>query len=150
MTRIGESYADELFKKGVEYLRGDEPLKALSAFEKSFSLKETVQCQSYLGLCIATERGNIKEGLTLCEEALVMEPENPVLYLNLGKTLFKAGRKREAIETVRKGINFGENEDAFSWLQSLGIRKKPVVPFLERKNFLNKYLGLLLKRLGLR
>lgn len=145
-----ESYADELFKKGVEHLHREEHLQALSTFEKSFKLKETVLCQSYLGLCVATERGNIKEGLTLCEEAVAMEPEDPVLYLNLGKVLFKAGRKHEGIETVRKGLGFGESKDSVLWLQSLGIRKNPVFPFLNRKNFLNKYLGLLLSRLGFR
>jgi hypothetical protein len=32
----------------------------------------------------------------------------------------------------------------------MGIRKRPLFPFLARDNVLNKYLGFILSRLGLR
>jgi hypothetical protein len=35
-------------------------------------------------------------------------------------------------------------------LENLGVRKKPLIPFLPRSNFVNKYAGLLLHRLKLR
>jgi hypothetical protein len=73
-----------------------------------------------------------------------------VLYLNLGRVHLKAGRKRDAIETVRKGLGFGDSKEAVLFLNTLGTRRKPVLPFLPRRNFLNKYLGLLFSRLGLR
>jgi|Deesub1362A_J573_1020465.scaffolds.fasta_scaffold00087_13 tetratricopeptide (TPR) repeat protein len=150
MTNDTGIKAEELFNKGIELLGKGESLSALSCFEKSFEIKKTVQCQSYLGMLIALERGKVKEAIALCEDAVLKEPDNTVFYLNLGKVLLKAGRKKEAIETVRKGLSFGENEEASLWLSGLGIRKKPVFSFLPRKNFLNKYAGLILKKLGLR
>ncbi len=142
--------ADELFEKGLALLRDDNPLAALTCFEKAYSLKKTPELQSYLGFCIAAERGKITEALGLCNLALAHEPDNPVHYLNLGRIYLKADKKTDAIETLRKGLSFGKNAEIHQLLENLGMRKKSVVPFISRDNFLNKYLGLLLHRLKLR
>ncbi|KAF0144744.1 MAG: hypothetical protein FD156_1573 [Nitrospirae bacterium] len=142
--------ADELFEKGLALLRDDNPLAALTCFEKAYALKKTPSLQSYLGFCIAAERGKVTEALGLCNDALAHEPDNPVHYLNLGRIYLKAGQKTDAIETLRKGLSFGENTEIHQLLENLGMRKRPVVPFLSRDNVLNKYLGLLLHRLKLR
>jgi tetratricopeptide (TPR) repeat protein len=150
MSLDTEDRAEELLARGIEHLREGESLNALSCFEKSFSLRKNARCQSYLGAMIAVERGQVKEALTLCEDAISADPEDPVLYLNMGRVFLKAGKKRQAIETVRKGLGFGKSEEAVRFLNSLGTRKRPVIPFLPRRNFVNKYLGLLFKSLGLR
>lgn len=142
--------ANELFEKGVAFLREDNPLAALTCFEKAYSLKKTPELQSYLGFCIAAERGKITEAIMLCNDALSHEPDNPVHYLNLGRVYLKANKKTDAIETLRKGLSFGENEEIHRVLDSLGPRKKPVLTFLRRGNFLNRYIGMLLNRLKLR
>jgi tetratricopeptide (TPR) repeat protein len=142
--------AEGLLREGIEQLKSGNSLKALSLFGRSFRLKDTPVCRSYLGLCIALERGMLREAIAMCEAALSLEPGNGILYLNLGKVYFKAGMRKEAIDTVRKGMSLGPSEEAIEWLNVLGIRRKPVFPFLSRKNPLNKYVGLLLSRLGLR
>ena len=101
-------------------------------------------------MCIALERGKISYGLMLCNNAITVEPENPVHYLNLGKIYLKAGKRADAIETFRKGLSFGDNAEIKRILDNLGPRKKPVFPFLPRNNFLNKYTGLMMRRLKLR
>lgn len=142
--------ADELFEKGLALLKDDNPLAALTCFEKAYTLKKTPELQSYLGFCIAAERGKITEALGLCNLALAHEPDNPVHYLNLARIYLKADKKTDTIETLRKGLSFGENAEIHQLLENLGMRKKSVVPFISRNNFLNKYLGLLLHRLKLR
>lgn len=121
-------------------------------FEKAFSIKaEDPRFQSYLGLCIAYERGKIKDAISLCERALQVESQNVENYLNLGKVYLRAGLKIKAIETFRKGLKIdSKNPDIIAELQLLGLRKKPVIPYLPRNNFLNKYLGIILNRLGFR
>ena len=86
----------------------------------------------------------------LCNEAILQEPVNPVHYLNLGKIYQKAGKRVDAIETFRKGLSFGDNQEIKRILDKLGTRKKPLLPFLPRNNFLNKYTGLMMHRLKLR
>jgi tetratricopeptide (TPR) repeat protein len=141
--------ADELFKTGVESLRKRESLKALSCFEFSYDLNNSAECQSYLGLCMAMERGEVKKGLGFCEDAVSREPENPTLYLNMGKLLLRAGRKKEAIESVRRGLDVGKNDEALAWLMNLGVRRKPILSFLPRGHFLNRYVGAFLSWIGI-
>ena len=102
-------------------------------------------------MCIAYERGKIKDAISLCERALQVESQNIENYLNLGKVYLRAGLKIKAIETFRKGLNIdSKNPDIIAELQLLGLRKKPVIPYLPRDNFLNKYLGIILNRIGFR
>ena len=142
--------AEALFEKGLGLLRADNSLAALSCFEKAYALKKFPELQSYLGMCIAVERGKITEAVFLCSEAMAQKPDDPVHYLNLGKVYVKAGRKSSAIETLRKGLSFGDNSEIRALLDRIGIRKKPVFSFLPRKHFLNRFTGLLLGRLKLR
>ena len=142
--------ADELTEKGISSLRENNSLAALTNFEKAYNLKKTPLIQSYMGLCIALERGKITEAIALCNEALAKENDNPVHYLNLGRVYIKAGRKDEAIDICRKGLSFGDNAEIRKMLDVLGIRRKPVLPFLPRGHFLNKYIGLLLYKARLR
>jgi tetratricopeptide (TPR) repeat protein len=136
--------------RGAECLRQGDRLRALSFFEKARKAGDSPEARSYIGLLTATDRGQLGRGMELCTSALEEAPENPVLYLNLGKVLLKAGDKKKAIETARKGLHYGYNKDIEDWLQTMGIRKRPLFPFLARDNVLNKYLGFILSRLGLR
>ena len=93
----------------------------------------------------------IKDAISLCERALQVESQNVESYLNLGKVYLRAGLKIKAVETFRRGLKIdSENPEIIAELQLLGIRKKSVIPSLPRDNFLNKYLGIILSRLGLR
>ncbi len=142
--------ADEYFKKGLRLLGEMNLLGALACFEKANMREQSPLTQSFLGYCIANERGQIAEALNLCRAAIEADPRNPVHYLNLGRVYLKAKKKDEAIIELRRGLSFGDNQDIKSLLESLGIRRKPVFPFLSRSNFLNKYAGLVLNRLRLR
>jgi tetratricopeptide (TPR) repeat protein len=136
--------AEELLKMGIDFLREDNRLGALSCFEKAYDLdKKRSDIQSYLGRCIAVERGQITEALTFCLNALEQDSENQVHYLNFGIVYLKDRRKDEGIETFRKGLSYGDNEEIHTVLDNLGIRKQPVFPFLRRKNMLNRVFGLL-------
>ncbi len=140
----------ELIEKGIAFLHDNNRLAALACFDKAFVIGKSPELLSYLSYCMATERGQIYEALKLCNDALSQEPDNPVHYLNLGRIYLHAGKKEEALLTLRKGLSFGENQTIRSILEKIGTRGKPVFPFLSRNNFLNKYIGLLLHRLKLR
>lgn len=140
----------ELVEKGVTYLNDNNRLAALACFDKAFVIGKSPELLSYLSYCMAAERGQIYEALKLCNNALSQEPDNPVHYLNLGRIYLHAGKKKEALLILRKGLTFGENQTLRSILEKIGTRGKPVFPFLPRNSFLNKYIGLLLHRLKLR
>ena len=140
----------ELIEKGVAFLHDDNRLAALACFDKAFVIGKSPELLSYLSYCMAAERGQIAEALKLCNDALSQEPDNPVHYLNLGRIYLHAGKKEEALLTMRKGLSIGEDETLRSILEKIGTRGKPALSFLPRNSFLNKYIGLLLHRLKLR
>ncbi len=142
--------ADDLFNEGLNLLAKTNILGALSCFEKAHIIEKSPKVQSYLAYCIAVERGQISEALNLCRAAIETEPDNPEHYLNLGRIYLKAKKKDEAIAELRRGLSFGDNQTIKDILESLGLRKKPLFPFLPRSTFLNKYSGIILRRLRLR
>lgn len=148
MAAFVDELAEDFFRRALEELRDDRRLKALSFFEKSYKIEKNLECGSYLGYLIAQERGRIIEGLSLCNAALDADCENPVFYLNLGRVLYKAERKVEAIQTVRRALYCGPCPEAEQWLNEAGKRRRPAFPFLPRKHFLNKYAGIIISRLS--
>jgi tetratricopeptide (TPR) repeat protein len=140
--------AQEFFRRGEELLSKGDNLGALNNFEKSMSLdSSSALCRSYVALLMASERGQVHRAVELAAEALNDQPDKGLLYLNLGKLYLRAGRKTDAIEVVRKGLACGDLPQGIEFLESMGNRRKPVFSFLPRKNFLNKYAGLLIKKL---
>ena len=147
--RVLSADAVELFNKGRESFKLGKTLEALAFFEKSLIIEPgNPICQSFLGLCIAYERGQITEAKNLCEEALKKDPHTIENYLNIGKIYLKEKLIPEAIEAFRKGLEIdNKNPEIIEELQTMGLRKTPVISFLSRNNFLNKYLGIILRRI---
>lgn len=145
----GES-AKELFFKGVESLAQNRMVHALSCFERAMQLENNPQYYSYFAFCIAKERGQVQKAITLCWEAIQKDQRNPAHYLNLGKIYLHAGNKDFAVKVFREGLKYGADQRIIDELNRLGTRKPPVIPFMERDNPINKYLGIILRMLKLR
>ena len=142
--------AEHLYKKGVHYLSQGKSLAALSCFEHALKKEDSPSIWSYYAFCIAKERGQIKKAMLLCKDAIEREPDNSVHYLNLGKLYLFTNKKREAITIFREGLTHETNEEIINELNNLVPRKSPLIPFLQRDNPFNKYLGIILSRLRLR
>lgn len=142
--------ADKLYAKALEALNAGETPAALAFLERALKVKDNPSWHSYLGYFIAKERGQVKKGSDLCQASLKVEPGNPVHYLNLAKVQLINRQKGEALKTLRQGMAAGGNEEISGLLTRLGTRKPPVLTFLRRDHFLNKYLGILLSRLRIR
>lgn len=142
--------AEKLFTKGLEALNQGDTLSALACFEKATSIENSPIICSYLAFCVAKERGQFSRAILLCEEAITKEPKNSAHYLNLGRIYLLINKKADAINIFRIGLSYEENQQIVAELNKLGTRKPPLIPFLKRKNPINKYLGIILKKLGLR
>ena len=142
--------AEELFKKGVEELANGKMIPALGNFEKALELEDNPAFYSYFALCIAKERGQVKRAISLCEEALQKDGENSAHYLNLGKILLHAGNQDDAVMVFRGGLKYWNNLQIIDELNKLATRKPPVISFLSRNNPINKFLGIIFTKLGLR
>jgi tetratricopeptide (TPR) repeat protein len=142
--------AEENFAKGLHALSNGHLYLALVCFEQAVNVERSPLCCSYLAFCLAKARGQYAEAVSLCEEALGKDPTNPVHYLNLGRVHIFAGQREKALNVLRQGLNFGNSDEIIRELNALGTRKPPVIPSLRREHPLNKFCGILLKKLGLR
>ena len=144
---MSNTEAEKLYIKGIEALDQNNILSALSYFEKALNIENSPTISSYFAFCIAKERGQLSKAISLCEEAIKKEPNNSIHYLNLGKIYLLSKRRRNAIYIMRERLKYETNQQIVEELKRLGSRSTPFVPFFKRSNFLNKYLGIVLKRL---
>jgi len=111
---------------------------------------------SYYGCLQALIDKKYRSGVETCKRAIALFKEResfgmevlyPVFYLNLGRAYLAAGKKKDAIEAFHKGLKYdNSNNDLRKEMRGLGIRKKPPVPFLDRSNPINKYIGMILQK----
>lgn len=144
------SEAEKLFQQGLAELAEGNGPAALACFEKAATMSRSPEILSYLGFSLAYQRGQIQKGIELCNKAIATDPTNPLHYLNLGKIHLSAKDKATAIVIFREGLCFGPDERLVAELDALGARKPVTFKSLPRYHFLNKWLGIILNRLGLR
>ena len=142
--------AQKEFDRAQLELDQNNVLAALACLERALGIWDDPHWYSRLGFCIAKQRGQITHALKLCQIAIVHDPENSLHYLYLGKTYLIAGKTNEALQAFRQGMMFGGNAELERMLVEIGTRKPPVISFFSRDNLLNKYLGIILGRFGLR
>jgi tetratricopeptide (TPR) repeat protein len=154
----------------AEQIRPADYLRAVKAHLRSGKLKDAfglllqaaVQFPdeplilSYYGCLQALVDKKYRTGVETCRRAIALFKEKesfgmevlyPVFYLNLGRAYLAAGKKKDAIEAFHKGLKYDNgNNDLRKELRGLGIRKKPLVPFLDRSNPINKYIGMILQK----
>lgn len=142
--------AEMNFQRALKELSEGQVLTALACLETALNIWDDPHWYSRLGFCIAKERGQLMHGLELCRTAIEHEPDNPDHYFYLGKIHLVTGRVEEALHALRQGMVLGGTPEIEKLLAAIGTRKPSVLPFLSRDNPLNKYLGLILGRLGIR
>lgn len=142
----------KLLRKGS----GKEALQTLREALEKFPSDPFLM--SYYGCLVAVVENNPKEGIKVCREAIVgirnslpfgSEFFYPALYLNLGRAYLKGDRRAEAFDAFQTGLkNDPDNHDLLWELRKLGMRKRTPVPFLQRSNPVNKYIGLLVSKVA--
>ncbi len=97
---------------------------------------------SFLGFGIARFDRRVREGIALCEHAVKREFYQPENYVNLARTYLLTGDRRRATDAVRDGLRIDpEHRELTDLICELGVRRRPVLPFLGRGNPLNHVLG---------
>ncbi|MFQ5662664.1 MAG: tetratricopeptide repeat protein [Terriglobia bacterium] len=136
------------FKKGLTLLRNDYPGKALTHVRRAVELeKQNPLFISYLGLLLAFVQRKYTDAEQLCHTALRMKRNQAQLYLNLADVYLRAGKKEDAVETLTVGLQYTKRDVRLARaLRRLGVRRPPLFPFLDRRNFINRRLGKLRHR----
>lgn len=99
---------------------------------------------SWYGLMLGVVDGRLGEGLVLCREAAKKMFWEPRAHENLARLEIAAGLRRQAIETLARGLSLVPDDREMKSLRaSLGVRRRPTVGFLERNHPINRWVGLL-------
>lgn len=142
--------AEELFTMGMESLRNGDAGAALDCLEKAVILERKPLYCSNLAICLAKEKKEFKKAISLCNEAIKKDPKNALHFLHLGRIHLMANQKRDAIRIFNLGLRFGENREIIAELNKFEMRRQPLIPFLARENPVNRFLGKLTYKMGLR
>jgi tetratricopeptide (TPR) repeat protein len=140
----------EFYIKAEANIRRNNYSEALKLLEQAIKISpEHPVYLSTMGLC-ESMMGDPTKGEMMCRKALQLSgrDRDPMLYVNLGRVLLDRGDRMSARENFMKAYKRDNtNAPAALELSRMGVRKKPVFPFLGRDHPLNKYLGKLRHRL---
>ncbi|HUP62299.1 MAG TPA: tetratricopeptide repeat protein [Thermoanaerobaculia bacterium] len=97
---------------------------------------------SWFGLSLALIRKEYKAAIDLCRRAIELEFYNGDHYANLARVYAAAGKRKKAVETAERGLKVARDHEYLHHVRdSLGVRSRPSVPFLDRANPINVSLG---------
>ncbi len=141
--------AEEAYQRGRAALDGSRLTEALALFEAAIQVERRQGANgiqprylSYYGLCLCIAAQRRREGVHFCREAVAKEEFNPDVHCNLGRALLAVGRRREAFEALARGYRLEPaHGEIRRVLAQMGWRRRPVIPFLSRRNPLNVLLG---------
>ncbi len=146
---MGSRSAAMSFRKGVRALEDQRFLESLAYFESALNLEERagnraprLKYLSYYGLSLCLAVGRTPEAIEMCERVLAVEFYDPDLYLNAARVYLSAGDRRRAFKALQQGLRLESTHPGLiAELRRMGIRRRPVIPFLSRGNLLNRLAG---------
>jgi len=138
-----------LYNQAMEKVARSHIRDAMGDLEKALEISpNNAAYLSQYGLCVAMEREDFGAALKLCERARRMDPRNTVNKVNLGKVYRLSGRAGAAYRVLLEAWKSDRTHPAAATaLQRMGIRRPPIVRFLDRGHWINVRLGRLRSRI---
>jgi tetratricopeptide (TPR) repeat protein len=149
------STSENSFRRGLRAVDRGDHLEALAYFEAAVQLASRLGTEavpmkylSYYGLCLAVCSDRLDEAREFCEAAVRSEFYNPDAYWNLGRVYLRTGDRSLAFSTIVRGLQLNPRHAGLvGELRRLGIRRRPVLPLLDRGHPVNRLLGRLRRSL---
>jgi tetratricopeptide (TPR) repeat protein len=140
--------AEDHYRLGRTALDAGSMDQAVGHLKSAYELDgATPLYRSYYGLAIGLAERQLERSVPLCRSAATDEFFNPVHFHNLARIHLACGFKAEAIRYLRRGLMIDPgNQGIADELRRLGIRRRPPLGFLRRRNWLNRLIGRLLHR----
>ncbi len=97
---------------------------------------------SYYGLCLAMVRRRYSEAAKYCRLSLRVHPREGEHYANLARVFLEANDRRQAVNALERGLKVAPDDRELNRIaDTIGRRRPPVIRFLPRDFFLNRWLG---------
>ena len=143
--------ADDHYRLGRTALDAGDLQQAVVHLQAAYRLDAaTPLYRSYYGLALGLAERRLERAISLCRSAATDEFFNPLHFHNLARVHLACGFKAEAIRYLRRGLMIDPgNPEIAAEMSRLGIRRRPALGFLRRRNLINRLLGRLLHRVPL-
>jgi tetratricopeptide (TPR) repeat protein len=146
--------------KPLEYIRDVNVYLTQGNYESAYAVIQAAYIEhpedpyvlSFCGYLQAIVGKRYRNGVDKCTKAIEIVEKSeetvgsellfPLLYLNLGKAYAAAGRRTSAIIAFSQGLHYDPHHAGILQdMKKLGMRTPPPIPFLDRSNPINKFLG---------
>ena len=132
-------------KHGIDLVdsgRLDEAAKHFNALSNAAQGLNPV-VSSFLGMLKAVRDNQLFQGLEICKKAVSQDADEPLCYMNLAKVYMAMNDRYHAVQMIQRGLkrHTPTRDILYKYYQSIGIRKKPPIGFLDRNHPVNKVLG---------
>jgi tetratricopeptide (TPR) repeat protein len=137
-------------EEAIQAVREEDYLRAHTLFVDVYGNEDSLPIRtprdasglSYFGLTIALMQKKFKPAIDLCRRAVELEFYNGDHYANLARVYLAAGNRKKAYETIEQGLKLvPEHDYILTVRKNMGVRSRPVVPFLDRSHPINVSLG---------
>lgn len=148
----GEGSAQEFFEAGLAaFFRGDAS-GAHAGFERAHRRDpRDPRFMSWYGLTLVLVERNSNLGVLLCDQALRAGGGDPDLLLNQARVHLALNQRERTVRAIQRGLELWPAHPGLQRARDcLGWRRRPVLPFLSRNAFLNRWLGGIRHRLARR
>lgn len=137
-------------EEAIRAAREEDFLRAITLFIDIYGTEDSPPIRtpkdasglSFFGLALALMQRKFKPAIDLCRRAIDLEFYNGDHYANLARVYVAAGNRKKAVETADQGLKLVHGHEYLVRVrESLGMRSRPAVPFLDRTNPINVSLG---------
>ena len=130
-------------EEGLRRFRGGDPEGAHEMFGQAHRRAPSdPRIQSWYGLTLVLVEKNSNLGVVLVDGAVRNGRPDPELVINQSRVAMALGQRVRAVRALERGLAFHPGDpDLTAARLALGTRQRPVLPFLSRRNWLNRLLG---------
>jgi predicted Zn-dependent protease len=106
------------------------------------------QALALYGYVLALGFRQYEQGLDYLRQAIEREMYHPDWYVWMAEVYLRLGDRKSALEAVESALRWdAHHKGAIALRRKMGVRRRPVLPFLPRSHPLNVWLGKLRHRL---
>jgi len=140
---IDEEYVQSMLRKATVFIERKDFRAAEVYLQKALArVPKHPQCLAYMAICLAESKRRYVAAEKIATEAVRQQPENPRGHYALGRINLAGSRRRKAFQYFSQARSIAPTDEALAFdVQKLDPRRSPVIPFLSRNHFLNRYLG---------
>lgn len=143
--------AEDRFQKGLMLLESGKARDALPFLKAAIDMsrengsaanRRSARYVSFYGVCLCMSRNSRRESLESCRTAARLNDIDPDIWWNLGRVAAIAGKRREAYRAWFRGLSLDNGHAGIlTEMRRRGMRRQPVLSFLDRSHPLNIALG---------